>query len=65
MKNIVELRNDLVELFDDLKNNKVDHMKAKEMNNAAGKIMTSLKVQLEYAKLHKKKVDIQFLNGAK
>lgn len=61
MKNIVDLRDDLVKLFDDIKSNSVDHKKAKEMNHCAGKIMTSLKIQMDYARLHKKKIKVEFM----
>ena len=63
MKNIIELRNEIIEVFDSLKSNKMDYKKAKELNHSAGKIMTSLKMQMEYSKLHKKKVKIEFMDS--
>ena len=49
MKNITELRDELATVFAGLKNGTLDHTQAAEMNNAAGKIINTVKVQLEYA----------------
>ena len=61
MKNLTELRGELTVLFDDLKNGKTDVKTASEMNNAAGKIINTLKVQLEYYNLTKETPNIPFL----
>ena len=61
MKNIIELRDELINVFNDVKADNMDHKKAKELNVGAGKIMTSLKIQMDYARLHKKKVKIEFM----
>jgi hypothetical protein len=61
MRNIVELRNELASLFDDLKSGKIERNSAAEMNNSAGKIINSLKVELEYSALRKDKRKIEFL----
>lgn len=61
MENIVELRADLAKLFDEIKSGEVDCKKASEMNNTAGKIINSLKVELEYAALRKVEPSIKFL----
>ena len=60
MKNIKELRIELSQVFMDLKAGKLDVKAAAEMNNAAGKIINTVKVQLEYAAL-KEKPNIDFL----
>jgi hypothetical protein len=43
-----DLRNELVILFNDVKNDRVDVKKAKEMTNTAGKILLSAKIELAY-----------------
>lgn len=54
------LRDKLLEVFDQLGANKIHANKAKEMSNAAGKIISSVKVQLEYAGLRKEAPNIPF-----
>ena len=63
MKNINELRKNLVSVFDDLKSGGLETNVAKEINNTAGKIINSCKVQLEYQNLRGGKPSITFLNG--
>ena len=65
MKNINELRDNLTQLYTDLQNGTFKGSDAKEMNNCAGKIINSIKVQLEYAALRKEKPEIEFLNHDK
>lgn len=60
MKNIVEVREQLSEVFADLRAAKIGHHEAAEMNNCAGKILTSLKVELEYYALTKQVPSIPF-----
>lgn len=62
MKNVVELRNNLAKLFGQIKSGEIDCKKASEMNNSAGKMINSLKVELEYASLCKVKPHIKFLD---
>lgn len=61
MKTIKELRNELVEVFEDLKRDTIDLNRASEMNNTAGKTINTIRVQLEYHKLRKTKPEIDFL----
>lgn len=61
--NITDLRNELLEVFDGLRNGKVKPPMAKEINNTAGKIIGSCKVQLEFSKLAGTKPEIKFLEG--
>jgi len=63
MKNISDLRNELATVFDDLRKGHVDVKAAGEMNNAAGKMINTLKVQLEYSHLRKEKPNIKWLAG--
>lgn len=65
MKTIVDLREELIALFGQLKGGQVKPKEAKEMNNSAGKIINTLKVELEYSSLLGKKPNIDFLNVKK
>jgi hypothetical protein len=49
-------------LFEQLKAGEIDLKQAKEMNNTAGKIIATAKVQLEYAAMTNTTPDIDFLN---
>lgn len=62
MKNINELREELVNVFEGLRDGRVQAKDASEMNNTAGKIINTLKVELEYATLQKKAPSIKFLD---
>jgi len=63
MNNITDLRNELSSLFTKLKTGEIDAKQAVEMNNAAGKIINTVKVQLEYATLRKESPDIPFMHA--
>lgn len=63
MKNITEVREQLADVFAQLKSGAISPGVATELNNAAGKIINSLKVELEYFSLRKEKPEIQFLDG--
>ena len=63
MKNIVELRKQLAVVFDGVQKNKLGHHQAAQMNNAAGKMLSSVKVQLEYFAARKEKPSIAFMSG--
>lgn len=65
MKTINELRDELLTLFDNIKSGDADVKAAGEMNNTAGKIINSVKVELEYAALRKVEPSIPFLNYEK
>ena len=62
MKNIKELRDQMCDVFGELQNGNLELGLAKELSNAAGKIISTAKVELEYAKLNKIKKNIDFLN---
>jgi len=64
MKNIKDLRDDQIEVYNSLKSGKIGQSQAKELANVAGKILSSCKIQMEYNKMvgsGKKK--IAFLNS--
>lgn len=65
MKTIDDLRTSLSELFEGLKSGAADVKVASEMNNTAGKLINTLKVQLDYAALRKEEPNIPFLNADK
>lgn len=62
MKTIEEVRSELVKVFMGLKEGSVSPKDATEMNNAAGKIINSCKVQMEYQSLRGEKPAIKFLS---
>lgn len=45
---VTELRNELVNIFEDLKAGRIDPKHAAELNNTAGKILSSAKAELAY-----------------
>jgi|TARA_Y100000296_G_scaffold38168_1_gene44198 hypothetical protein len=63
MKNITELRDELALMFDQLISGDLEPKAAKELNNAAGKIINSCKVQLEYQGFKTTTPEIKFLDG--
>lgn len=48
MKNITDLRNSLIDNYSKMKDKKMDLKEGKELANTAGKILTSIKVELDY-----------------
>tara|TARA_R100000808_G_C2096281_1_gene114891 strand:- start:117 stop:305 length:189 start_codon:yes stop_codon:yes gene_type:complete len=60
MKNMTELRDELGKVFDRLEAGDLSTKIAAEMNNSAGKMINSVKVQLEYAALRKETPRIPF-----
>jgi hypothetical protein len=61
METIKELRDELAKVFQDLKTGAIETKVAAEMNNAAGKMINTVKVQLEYAVLRKETPKIAFM----
>lgn len=64
MKNSLELREELIGVFRAVKNKQIATGVAKEMTNAAGKIIGTVKLELEYAGLRKERPNIPFLAHA-
>lgn len=62
---IGELRIELLNIFTDLKNGAIELKEAAELNNTAGKIINSAKVELEYYSLTKKTPGIKFISESK
>jgi hypothetical protein len=65
MKSVIELRAELSEVFAQLKVGAITPAVATEMNNSAGKIINTVKLELEYAALRKEKPSIPFLTAGK
>lgn len=61
MKNCKELRDNLAQVFEDLRGNKIDAAKAAELANIAGKMINSAKAQIDYYALIKDAPNIDFL----
>ena len=61
MKNITELRTSLADNYTKMKANKMGLNVGKELANTAGKIINSLKVELEYNSMMDIKKEIPFL----
>jgi hypothetical protein len=62
IKNIRDLRSELCSVFEQLKGDPRRVDQAKELSNAAGKIIGTCKVEIEYAGMRKEKPTIQFLD---
>jgi len=61
MQNITELRKSLSDNYQQMKDGKMDIKEGKELSNCAGKIIQSLKVELEYQTLLGTKKEIKYL----
>jgi hypothetical protein len=59
--NITGLRDELLDVFGKLRSGHMKPPQAKEINNTAGKIIGTAKVQLEYCKMTGTKQNIPFL----
>lgn len=62
MNNIKELRQELIDIFEQLKSKKIKAKEAKELVNTAGKIISTVKLQIDYAKLNKATLNVDFIN---
>jgi len=60
MDNIINLRKELAKVFKDLRAGNLSLKNAAELNNNAGKIINSLRAELEYYKLRKESPEITF-----
>ena len=61
INNATELREDMLAIYEKIKSGQIDLKTAKELNNCAGKIINSAKVQVEYAVVRNEKPNIEFL----
>jgi hypothetical protein len=60
--NVKELRADLLEAYAMLKADPKRHNQVKELSNTAGKILGSLKIELEYAAIRGEQPNIPFIS---
>jgi hypothetical protein len=60
-KDINELRDQLLTAFDDLMRDPRQFNRTKELSNAAGKVLGTLKAQMEYSMMKGEEPDIQFM----
>ena len=63
MKNVSELRDNLSQVFAELRSGAIKAKDASELANIAGKLINSAKVQIEYYALRKDKPSITFLDA--
>lgn len=61
MQNITDLRNSLLDNYEKMKSKEMELKEGKELANTAGKILNSLKIELEYNTLVGNKNKIEFL----
>jgi hypothetical protein len=62
MNNVSELRDQLSQVFADLRSGTIKHTDASELANIAGKMINSAKVQLDYYSHTKNTANIPFLD---
>jgi hypothetical protein len=62
MKNIKELRESLVDNYLKTKAGKMDINNCKTLANTAGKVMETVRIELQLMKLNGKVTDIEFLD---
>jgi len=61
IKNIDDVRTAAVDIFQDLKDKKLGSREADSMNKVLGTVISSVKVELEEAKINKREANIAFL----
>ncbi len=64
MTNVVDMRNELLNVFTELREGTIKLSIAQELNNTAGKILNTVKVELAKAALCGEKPVIAFLGGS-
>jgi len=64
MKTMKEAREKLIEIIDKVESRKMDLGSAKVINNGVGKVISTIRTQLEYTKLKKSNpgLNIEFMN---
>lgn len=61
MQNIKELRELLISNYEDLKSGKIERNTAKELNNTAGKVLSTVTTELKYQNQLGRKQKIDFM----
>ena len=62
-KTITDVRDNLLSVFNGLRSGAMDAKDAVEINNTAGKIISSVKVQLAYHAMRQERPEIPFLDS--
>ena len=65
MDNIKDLRNTLIDVFNSVKDGKMENKKVKSLVSVASKIIQSTKIEMEYVKMIKSTRKIDFLETEK
>jgi len=61
MKNIRDMEQGLTEMFDLVMKDPKRCCQAKEVANVAGKLIAAQKISMEYASMHKREVELPFM----
>ncbi len=61
--NVVDMRNELLSVFGELREGKIELPIAQELNNTAGKVLNTIKVELAKSALCGEKPQIKFLGS--
>ncbi len=61
IKNVVDLRDSMIDVYDEMRASKIGIKEAREHANVAGKIISTAKLQLEYNAYMKTQIKIDFL----
>lgn len=64
MKNITDLRTDLLRVYQGLRDGSIEVKTAKELSNSAGKIINSVRVELDYVGMRGEIPNIDFMQTA-
>jgi len=62
INNIEDLRHEIINVFEDLRSEKLEAKRAHELSNAAGKIIGTVGLQIKYAAQRNEVPNIPFLN---
>lgn len=63
MKNITDLRTDLLQVYEGLRDGSIEVKTAKELSNSAGKIINSVRVELDYVGMRGETPNIDFMQS--
>lgn len=61
--NVTQLRDDLLKIYNELREGKIGISEAKELSNVSGKIISTAKTQMEYNKMCGRDKPIKFLES--
>jgi len=62
VKDVKELRVSLTDVFKKLQNDKIAPEKASQLVNCAGKIIGTIRIEIEYAQAREEKPSIEFMD---